>query len=147
MGPGGCNNCIVTIMNDNATTADVCLHANETCPDGYFLEYTSVGISNRGSLNSNGPQAICRKCHPRCKKCTGYGFHSIICTECKKFIKGEQCEDECSTDHYPDVTTHECHACHEECRGCTGPGPENCIGCHNFKLFDEGWIDPNNTFK
>ena len=52
--------------------------------------------------------SICRKCHPRCKNCTAYGFHSSVCHECKNYRRGEQCEDECPEDHYADEVAHEC---------------------------------------
>ncbi|XP_066256527.1 epidermal growth factor receptor isoform X2 [Euwallacea similis] len=146
VGPGGCTSCELAIMNENVTV-DVCLHQNETCPDGYFFEWVGPQVQEESSLKTLSGKAICRKCHPRCKKCTGYGFHEFICQECTNFKKGEQCEDECTTDHYPDIATHVCIACDSECRGCNGPGPENCVICQNFKLYDEGWIDPNNTFK
>lgn len=89
-----------------------------------------------------GGKAICRKCHPRCKRCTGYGFHSQVCQECAGYKRGEQCEDECPTDHYADDERRECFACHEECRGCNGAGTDNCIQCRNFKIY-EG--DPNDN--
>ncbi|KAH1010683.1 hypothetical protein HUJ05_004940 [Dendroctonus ponderosae] len=144
VGPGGCTSCELAIMNENATV-DVCLHQNDTCPDGYYFEYVAPQVQEESSLKSLS--AICRKCHPRCKKCTGYGFHELICQECTNFKKGEQCEDECTLDHYPDIATHVCIACDPECRGCTGPGPENCMVCHNFKLYEDGWIDSNNSFR
>ncbi|XP_050308574.1 epidermal growth factor receptor isoform X2 [Anthonomus grandis grandis] len=146
VGPGGCTSCELAIMNENATV-DECLHQNDSCPDGYYFEWVGPQVQEESSLRSLTGKAICRKCHPRCKKCTGYGFHELICQECTNFKKGEQCEDECTMDHYPDIATHVCMACDLECRGCSGPGPENCNICQNFKLYDDGWIDPNNTFK
>lgn len=133
-------------MNENATV-DICLFHNDTCPDGYYFEWFGPQIHEDSSLKSLSGKAICRKCHPRCKKCTGYGFHELICQECTNFKKGEQCEDECTLDHYPDIATHVCIQCDPECRGCTGPGPENCVICQNFRLYDDAWIDPNNTFR
>ncbi|XP_060519408.1 epidermal growth factor receptor isoform X2 [Cylas formicarius] len=145
VGPNGCMSCELAIMNENATV-DVCLHKNDSCPDGYYVEYVGPQIQEESFLRLLSGKAICRKCHPRCKKCSGYGFHELICQECTNFKKGEQCEDECAMDHYPDFATHICMACDAECRGCTGPGPENCITCQNYKLYDDGWLDPNNTF-
>lgn len=49
--------------------------------------------------------------------------------------RGEQCEDECPSDHYVDELRKECFPCHEECRGCTGPGPNNCNECRQLKLY------------
>lgn len=91
-------------------------------------------------------KAICRKCHPRCKRCTGYGFHSQVCSECAGYRRGEQCEDECPTDHYADEIHRECYECHPECRGCTGPGPENCMSCRNFKIYEGDPSDNSTTF-
>lgn len=65
-----------------------------------------------------------------------------MCQECTGYKRGEQCEDECPTDHYADDERRECFACHEECRGCSGPGPDSCVQCHNFKIFDG---DPNDN--
>lgn len=127
-------------MNENATV-DVCLHKNETCPDGYYYEY--VAPQEQESLKPLVGKAICRKCHPRCKKCTAYGFHEQVCQQCTNYKKGEQCEDECPTDHYPDVSTQECIPCDQECRGCKGPGPDNCLICQNFKIYEGG--SPSNT--
>ncbi|KAK3921300.1 Epidermal growth factor receptor [Frankliniella fusca] len=56
--------------------------------------------TEQGPLRPLAGKAICRKCHPRCKKCTGYGFHEQVCQECTKFKRGEQCEDECLQDHF-----------------------------------------------
>lgn len=142
IGPGGCNSCELAIMNENAAVEN-CLHRNEDCPDGYFYEF--VTPQDKGSLKPLYGKAICRKCHPRCKKCVGYGFHVSVCLECTNYKKGEQCEDECSIGFYPDDSTQSCIECDQECRGCTGPGPENCISCHNLKIYE----DPNNneTFK
>lgn len=91
-------------------------------------------------------KAICRKCHPRCKKCTGYGFHSQVCSECNGYKRREQCEDECPTDSYADEVNRKCIECHTECRGCTGPGPDNCMKCQNFKIYEGDPSDNSTTF-
>lgn len=65
-----------------------------------------------------------------------------MCQECAGYKRGEQCEDECPFDHYADDEHRECFACHDECRGCTGAGPDNCVQCRNFKIY-EG--DPNDN--
>lgn len=96
----------------------------------------------QGILKPLAGKAICRKCHPRCKRCTNYGFHEQVCQECAGYKRGEQCEDDCSADHYADEIQRECFPCHNECRGCYGSGPDNCVQCRNFKLY-EG--DPNNN--
>lgn len=87
-------------------------------------------------------KAICRKCHPRCESCTGYGFHEQVCQKCAGYKRGEQCEDECPSDHYADEVRRECFQCHEECRGCTNAGVDSCISCHHFRIY-EG--DPNDN--
>lgn len=88
----------------------------------------------------------CRKCHPRCKRCINYGFHLEFCQECTGYKRGEQCEDECPNDHYADNVRRECFPCHGECRGCTGPGPENCVQCRNFKLYEGDPSDNSTSF-
>lgn len=83
-------------------------------------------------------KAICRKCHPRCKICTGYGFHEQVCQECAGYKRGEQCEDECSADHFANETNRMCLPCHSECRGCYGTGAHQCIQCRNYKIYEYG---------
>ncbi len=48
----------------------------ETCPDGYYYEW--VGPQEQGPLKPLAGKAVCRKCHPRCKRCNGYGFHEQV---------------------------------------------------------------------
>lgn len=91
-------------------------------------------------------KAICRKCHPRCKRCTGYGFHEQVCQECAGYKRGEQCEDECPSDHYADEVRRECFACHDECKGCNGSGVDNCLQCRNLKVFDGDPHDNSTSF-
>lgn len=132
IGHNGCNSCEKAVINGDVKV-DKCLQKNESCPDGYYYEW--VGPQEQGALKPLAGKAICRKCHPRCKKCTGYGFHEQICQECTKFKRGEQCEDECPADHYADENTQICVACHAECRGCNGPDPSDCKKCRNLKIF------------
>lgn len=80
-------------------------------------------------------------CHPRCTKCTGYGFHESVCSECARYRKGEQCEDSCGENQYANESTKICEHCNEECQRCKGPGPNNCIDCKNFKIFHDGVKD------
>lgn len=98
--------------------------------------------SEQSILKPLAGKAICRKCHPRCKRCTGYGFHAHNCLECAGYKRGEQCEDECPGDHYADEKHRECFPCHEECKGCVSAGTNSCEQCRNFKIF-EG--DPNDN--
>lgn len=102
---------------------------------GFFNEW--VGPYEQGSLKSLAGKSICRKCHPRCTKCTGYGFHENVCSECAKYKVGEQCEDECQKNHYVHKETKTCYECDEECSGCSGPGNYNCVDCKNLKVFYE----------
>ncbi|KAI4471682.1 tyrosine-protein kinase receptor [Holotrichia oblita] len=135
IGENGCDFCYKAIINH---TVMQCIHEHDDCPDGYFLEPSNPLAENRKTSIGN-----CRKCHPRCKKCTGYGFHVPICQQCTNYKKGEICEDECPKDHYPNQETHECLPCDIECKGCTGPGSNNCISCETLKVFEDG--DPANN--
>lgn len=144
LGPGGCVSCDKAIMNESAKDVLVCLHENETCPDGYFYEW--VGPQEQDVLKHLSGKTICRKCHPRCKKCSGYGFHLSVCQECVNYKKGEQCEDECPTGHYPDNSSQVCLPCDSLCKECTGPDPENCLACANFKVFKDGNPLNNDSF-
>lgn len=110
-----------------------CLQRNESCPDGYYYEW--VLPQEQGALKPLAGKAICRRCHPRCRKCTGYGFHVQVCQECAAYKRGEQCEDECPPDHYADERSQECVPCHLECRGCSGSLSSQCHNCRNFKIF------------
>lgn len=142
IGPEGCNSCEKAVINCDVTV-ERCLQKNESCPDGYYYEW--VGPQEQGALKPLAGKAICRKCHPRCKKCTGYGFHEQVCQECTKFKRGEQCEDECPADHYADEETQICVPCHNECRGCVGPDVSHCFKCRNFKIFVDGEPSSDNT--
>ncbi|KAL0280246.1 UNVERIFIED_CONTAM: hypothetical protein PYX00_001596 [Menopon gallinae] len=132
LGPGGCNSCKKAIINGDVTV-ESCLSKDEPCPTGYYNEW--VGPQDQGPLKPLAEKAICRKCHPRCKKCTGYGIHVKVCQECTNYKKGEQCEDECPQDYYADEATQECLPCSSECKGCYGPEPSHCFTCRNFKLY------------
>lgn len=93
-------------------------------------------IAHDPKFQSLTGKAICRQCHPRCKRCTSYGFHEQACQQCAVYKRGEQCEDECPHDHYVDAAGIECFACDSECRGCTGPGAGNCLQCRTLKVYD-----------
>ncbi|EFA01355.2 epidermal growth factor receptor isoform X1 [Tribolium castaneum] len=144
VGLGGCNSCDRAIMNETDSMV-YCLGSNESCPDGYFNEY--LGPQEKESLKSLAGSALCRKCHPRCKICSGFGFHELVCQKCTHYKKDEQCEDECRSGDYADEEVQECKPCDPECKGCTGPGPENCISCENFKVFDDGYVSENSSFR
>nr|CAI5863737.1 unnamed protein product [Callosobruchus analis] len=142
VGRGGCNSCELAILNG---TNYVCLHKNDSCPEGYYFEYIGPQLHEESSLRLLSGKAICKQCHPRCKSCSGYGFHVSSCT-CMHYKKGEQCEDECSENYYPDLDSNECFACDTQCRGCTGPGPKNCQTCLNFKLYDDEDNGSNSSY-
>ncbi|XP_019866868.2 epidermal growth factor receptor isoform X2 [Aethina tumida] len=144
VGLGGCRSCHLAVLNLNGTVNN-CLYKNDSCPDGYYMEL--VTSQTQEHLIPLMGKNICRKCHPRCKKCTSYGFHTSVCQQCTLYKKGEQCEDECTPDFYPDDKRRECMPCDSECRGCTGPGPENCISCQNLKLYDDQSDTNSSSFK
>nr|CAD7430777.1 unnamed protein product [Timema monikensis] len=142
IGLNACRSCEKAVISDDATVKR-CLHKNETCPDGYFYEW--VGPQEQGVLRALAGRAICRKCHPRCKKCTGYGFHEQVCQECSAYKSGEQCEDECPNDHYADEDTSLCLPCSLECRSCFGPEVSQCHACRNYRVYLNGMSVDNNT--
>ncbi|XP_054273985.1 epidermal growth factor receptor isoform X2 [Macrosteles quadrilineatus] len=137
----GCNSCEKAIINEDASV-ERCLQRNESCPDGYYYEW--VLPQEQGALKPLAGKAICRKCHPRCRRCTGYGFHEQVCQECSAYKRGEQCEDECPADHFADDRSQECVPCHIECRGCYGPDSNHCYNCRNYKIFPPG-VDPEDN--
>lgn len=110
---------------------------------GYYNEYV-VPQQEQSVLKPLVGKSICRKCHPRCTRCTGYGFDSLVCQECTGYKRGEHCEDECPTDYYADNERRECLACHEECRGCIAGGSDHCIQCRNLKVY-KGQPNENST--
>lgn len=143
IGATGCHSCEKAIINGEVTIVERCLQKNESCPDGYYHEY--VQPQEQGALKPLAGKTICRKCHPRCRKCTGYGFHVQVCQECTNYKRGEQCEDECPADHYADESSQQCVPCSLECRGCTGPTSSHCIACRNYKIFTSELLADNTT--
>eukprot|EP00094_Tigriopus_californicus_P003834 TCALIF_03690-PA protein Name:"Similar to Egfr Epidermal growth factor receptor (Drosophila melanogaster)" AED:0.16 eAED:0.16 QI:552/0.71/0.75/1/0.71/0.75/8/642/992 len=101
--------------------------------------------SLEGKLQSLSGKAICRPCHPLCKRCNGYGFHQDVCHECYAFEQDEQCVTECSSDYFADQQNKKCKPCANECRGCYGPSVAQCHSCKNYKLFPEGADPHDNT--
>ncbi|XP_046400809.1 epidermal growth factor receptor isoform X2 [Ischnura elegans] len=142
IGPNGCHSCEKAILNGDVSV-ERCLKKNEPCPDGHYYEW--VGPQDQGPLKPLAGKAVCRRCHPRCKKCTGYGFHIQVCQECVSYRRGEQCEDECPPDHYARNDTQECLPCSQECRGCYGPTASDCIGCRNYRIYQDGSPESNST--
>ncbi|XP_022122355.2 epidermal growth factor receptor isoform X1 [Pieris rapae] len=129
VGIGGCNSCKKAIISVEATV-ESCLKENEPCPDGYYNEWVGNVILLEGKV-----KVVCRKCHPLCRKCTGFGIHEQVCQVCNGFKRGDQCEDECPPDHFTDEVDRICSPCHPECRGCTGLTSTDCIKCDNLKIF------------
>lgn len=139
VGPGGCNSCEKAIVSAyDPNIVEQCLKAEEPCPDGYYQEYS--GPHEEGIMKSLTGKSVCRKCHHRCKNCTAYGIHIKVC-DCLRYSAGEQCEDSCPRDHYPDNTNFHCVKCAEECRGCFGPTSTECVACRNYRVY----LANNNT--
>ncbi|XP_034936586.1 epidermal growth factor receptor isoform X2 [Chelonus insularis] len=141
IGPNGCHSCVKAIMNGHVPEG--CLQKREPCPEGYYYEWVSP--QEQGSLKPLAGKAVCRKCHARCKKCTGYGVHEQVCQQCVKYKRDEHCEDECPADHYVEVESQLCIPCSSECRSCYGPGSNQCHKCRNFKLYLESTPPYDNT--
>ncbi|KAK6626910.1 hypothetical protein RUM44_009387 [Polyplax serrata] len=139
IGPNGCVSCEKAIISADLKV-ESCLPKDEPCPTGYYYEW--VGPQFQGPFKPLAGKAICRKCHPTCKKCTGYGIHEQVCQECTNYKRGEHCEDECPQDHYADENTQECVPCNTECRGCYGPDASHCYKCRNFRIY----LDDNGPF-
>lgn len=141
IGPNGCHSCEKAIINGHVPEG--CLQKRESCPEGYYYEWVSP--QEQGALKPLAGKGVCRKCHPRCKKCTGFGVHEQVCQQCMKFKRGEHCEDECPADHYADPKTLFCIPCSIECRGCYGSESNHCHKCRNFKLFLDDEQNENGT--
>ena len=148
LGKDGCRSCNKAIIDGDEEIVR-CLKNNEPCPDGYFYEWVVPAV--QGRLKPLEGKTICRPCHPLCKRCNGYGFHKDVCQECLHFEQAEQCTNECSTDHYPAISSRnalsslpqevvegeQCLPCDPECKGCRGPTAGQCNSCQNFKVFLE----------
>lgn len=111
---------------------------DDICPVGYY--YDTVSPKETGALKPLAGKSVCKKCHPRCKQCTSFGFHVHVCQECTHYKKGEQCEDECPAEFYADEENRECLPCAEECRGCVGPNATNCDKCRNFRIYPVSFV-------
>ncbi|XP_052746802.1 epidermal growth factor receptor isoform X2 [Bicyclus anynana] len=129
VGKDACNSCKKAIISVEATV-ESCLKENETCPDGYYNEWVGNVKLLEGKV-----RVVCRKCHPLCKQCVGFGFHEQVCKVCNGFKKNDQCQDECPGDHFTDKVNRLCTPCHHECKGCTGPTSKDCIKCQNMKVY------------
>ncbi|XP_011298706.1 epidermal growth factor receptor isoform X4 [Fopius arisanus] len=141
IGLGGCNSCAKAIV-DNDVPGE-CLQRQDPCPDGYYYEW--IDPQELGPLKALAGTGACKKCHPRCNKCTGYGVHEQACQECVKFKRGEHCEDECPGDHYVEADTQLCIPCAFECRSCYGPEANQCWECRNLRIYEDGDPGDNST--
>lgn len=119
------------------------MHKNETCPNGYYYEWVGPLEQGGAALRALAGKAVCRKCHPRCLRCTGFGFHDQVCQRCAGFKRGDQCVDDCPIEYYATTNTlstgemeRECMPCDILCRGCYGPLVSQCQACRHFKIFE-----------
>ncbi|KAK0178377.1 hypothetical protein PV328_002328 [Microctonus aethiopoides] len=141
IGVNGCHSCEKAIMNGHVPEG--CLQKREPCPEGHYYEWVSP--QEQGALKPLAGKGVCRKCHPKCKKCTGYGDHDAVCQQCQKLKSGEHCLDECPPDHFVEVDTQICQPCFSECLSCNGPASNQCYKCRNFKLYLDGEPGDNST--
>lgn len=134
LGEGGCNSCGKAIINStDPSFVGHCIKAEDSCPEGYYQEY--VGPQQpEGPLKSSLGKPVCRKCHHRCKRCTGMGTHVSVC-ECAKYVAGEQCEDYCPRDYFADEQSRQCVKCSPECNGCFGPTDADCVTCRVYRIY------------
>ena len=86
---------------------------NEACPEGFYLEVISRHSAEKdlNNLKLEG-KAACKKCHPLCKKCTGFGFHKEVCDVCLNYIQNDQCVQKCSDGYYINKVNNTCLPCH-----------------------------------
>ena len=140
IGALGCNSCDKAIINPELEVIQ-CLHESEVCPEGYFYEW--LGPEGQGKLKALAGKALCRPCHPLCKRCNGYGFHEDVCQECKGFNQDQQCVQECGSDYFADLERKKCVPCSRECRGCNGPSSAQCKACKNYKIYLNGGYAPD----
>ncbi|KAE9544778.1 hypothetical protein AGLY_000320 [Aphis glycines] len=142
IGPNGCRSCHKAVLNADASV-ERCLHKNETCPNGYYYEWVGPLEQGGAALRALAGKAVCRKCHPRCLRCTGFGFHDQVCQRCAGYKRGDHCADDCPIEYY--ATTNklpngeierECMPCDILCRGCYGPHASQCQACRHFKIFE-----------
>lgn len=119
-----------------------CLHKNETCPNGYYYEWVGPLEQGGAALRALAGKAVCRKCHPWCLRCSGFGFHDQVCQRCAGYKRGNQCVDDCPIEYYATTrelsgeVERECMPCDILCRGCYGPHASQCHACRHFKIFE-----------
>ncbi|CAG0905193.1 unnamed protein product [Cyprideis torosa] len=131
----GCVSCAKAVLEDGKGLVK-CLRERDPCPDGFFSEYVSRNV--KGMLLPLANKFVCRHCHPRCKKCTAWGFHISVCQECAHYRTNEHCSERCPADHYANEEASQCFPCAEECAGgCRGPLPADCKSCRNYRIYVE----------
>ncbi|CAG0882099.1 unnamed protein product [Cyprideis torosa] len=131
----GCVSCAKAVLEDGKGLVK-CLKERDPCPDGFFSEY--VSRNEKGMLLPLANKFVCRHCHPRCKKCTAWGFHISVCQECAHYRTNEHCSERCPADHYANEEARQCFPCAEECAGgCRGPLPADCNSCRNYRIYVE----------
>jgi len=140
VGDLGCNSCDKAIINMELEVVQ-CLHESENCPEGYFYEW--VGPEGQGKLKALAGKALCRPCHPWCKKCNGFGFHEDVCQECKGFTQDQQCAPKCNTEYFADTERMKCVRCDDHCQGCYGPSSSQCKTCKNYRIYLNGGYAPD----
>jgi len=137
LGEGGCNTCSKAVIDStDPSLVGHCIRLEEPCPEGFYQEY--VGPQSEGPLKSSSGMPVCRKCHHRCKSCTGMGTHVSVC-ECAKYVAGEQCEDYCPRDYFADEQLKHCVKCSPECNGCFGPTEADCISCRVYRIYYDSY--------
>lgn len=134
-GYGGCNMCEKFIIESmaNSTVIASCLKADEPCPMGYYQEY-GAEVEEGHHMKAFERRPVCKKCHQKCKSCTGYGTHKDVC-ECAGYMANDQCEDTCPRDFYADRASRRCLRCSRECNGCYGPSEADCLNCRVYRIY------------
>lgn len=134
LGEGGCNSCgKIVIESMNPTLVAHCIKSEERCPEGYYQEY-GAPVGDDHPLKPLERKPVCRRCHPRCKSCSGYGTHKDVC-ECAGYVANDQCEDSCPRDFYADEKSRRCIKCSRECNGCFGPTEADCLNCRVYRIY------------
>lgn len=135
LGPRGCNVCDKFVLDSitNATIVASCLKPDEPCPAGYYQEY-GAEVEDGHFMRALKGKPVCKKCHHKCKSCTGYGTHKDVC-ECSGYMANDQCEESCPRDFYADNVSRKCLRCSRECNGCFGPTEADCLNCRVYRIY------------
>jgi epidermal growth factor receptor len=135
LGQGGCNMCDKFVIESisNSTVIASCLKADEPCPMGYYQEY-GAEVEEGHHMKAFERKPVCKRCHQKCKSCSGYGTHKDVC-ECAGYMANDQCEETCPRDFYADSASRRCLRCSRECNGCYGPTEADCLNCRVYRLY------------